>query len=128
MRIEVVIFADIVGPTCVWERFFYAWIIIFYWIDVPRPLCVGWYLNQIWIRLEKGVWKYLLWNSFRNFFFNVFLTSFEFFDVFLFQSLIEGKYLSIYCFSPFYCLKMAPKISTDSKYTKGNKRSLQNEP
>ena len=40
-----------------------------------------------------------------------------FFDAFLFQSLIKGKY-SIYDFFTFYCLEMAPKIHNNSKFSK----------
>ena len=41
-----------------------------------------------------------------------------FFDVFLFQPLIKGKYLSILWFVTFYCLEIAPKIHNNSKLSK----------
>ena len=40
-----------------------------------------------------------------------------FFDVFLFQPLIKGKYLPILWFVTFYCFDMAPKIHKNSKST-----------
>ena len=41
-----------------------------------------------------------------------------FFDTFLFQPLIKGKYLPILWFVTFYCLEMAPKIHNNSKLSK----------
>ena len=40
-----------------------------------------------------------------------------FFDVFLFQPLIKGKYIPILWFVTFYCLEMAPKIHNKSKFS-----------
>ena len=41
-----------------------------------------------------------------------------FFDAFLFQPLIKGKYIPILWFVTFYCLEMAPKIHNNSKFSK----------
>ena len=40
-----------------------------------------------------------------------------FFDAFLFQPLIEGKYIPILWFVTFYCLKMSHKIHNNSKFS-----------
>ena len=41
-----------------------------------------------------------------------------FFDVFPFQPLISGNYLHNSWFVTCYCLKMAPKVGKNSKFTK----------
>ena len=41
----------------------------------------------------------------------------EFFDAFLFKPLNKGKYLSISQFVTCCCLKIAPKIRNNSKFT-----------
>ena len=41
-----------------------------------------------------------------------------FFDAFLSQCLIKGKYIPILWFVTFYCLEMAPKIHNNSKFSK----------
>ena len=57
---------------------------------------------------KKYFWK-------KDFEFNVL---WGFFDAFLFQPLIKGKYISILWLVTFYCLEMAPKIHTNSKFSK----------
>ena len=42
----------------------------------------------------------------------------SFFDAFLFQTLNKAKYLSISWFVTCYCLKIAPNIRNNSKFTK----------
>ena len=41
-----------------------------------------------------------------------------FFDAFLFQPLIKGKYITILWFITFYCFEMAPKIHNIPKFSK----------
>ena len=43
---------------------------------------------------------------------------FGFVDAFLFQQLLNGKYLSIWWFFTCYCLRMTTKIQNNSKFTK----------
>ena len=41
-----------------------------------------------------------------------------FFDAFLFQPLIKGKYIPTLWFDTFYCFEIAPKICNNSKFSK----------
>ena len=41
-----------------------------------------------------------------------------FFDAFVFQPLIKGKYITILWFVAFYCLEMSPKIHNIPKFSK----------
>ena len=46
-----------------------------------------------------------------------FYVVYGFFNAFLFQPLIKGKYLTISWFDTCHCLKIAPKIQNDSEFT-----------
>ena len=67
---------------------------------------------------KKILWKKVLNVTTVKLFSNKKERFMDFFDAFLSQCLIKGKYIPILWFVTFYCLEMAPKIHNNSKFSK----------
>ena len=101
----IFIFADILGPTCSWDRDIYAKYISFY-LFLWCVLCMVQNAN-----IQKNFWKKESKCNFCKAILKILFSSiFGFSDVFWFGHMINSKYLSIYWFVTFYCLTMVLKL------------------